>query len=424
MAYIVGLLIILGGIGLLMADLEIVHFPEIAWTSVGPYLLMAAGVGLIVVANKAKCYWNRVSRRLARAVEKIDLLYESAEIQKESARDEYSELHGIVKLYSNSPSLYRASKLWENLFLLHLRWIKENGVSNFKRSVNLGYFQWKIGLRDDQLISVLRHASPLAVLNHFMKIRIPAPLTDDVGSAPQNRFIYRLFMAGLIEAARSVDRQQLFDRIEEPSLGNPWPVYYKNMRTSQDVCNSLIEYYSISSISDLPERAIIGELGAGYGRSAYMFLKASPGMKYVVFDIPPAIYVSQWYLSHVFPDKKIFKVQSFRNFEDIRKGYEQSDIAFFLPEQIELFPDKHFNLFLNISSLGEMRLEQIRNYLFQISRMTHGYFYSKQWVTSVNTGDNMVIRKEEYPVPPGWEIVYSRNTIVQKKFFETLYRIR
>lgn len=424
MYYLPGIFVVLGGLVWTLNNQGIIEFPDLNWSLCGPGLIMVAGICLVVAGGKVRQLRGQVTKRLTGVFAKIDSLYESSELLKSNGADsEYGELHEIIKLNANSSQLYRASKLWESLFVRHIRWLRENGVSNFKRSVNLGYFLWKIGLRDNQLVSALRHANLTAVLRNFLKIRISAPLTDDVGSARQNPFVYRLFMAGLVEKSKSVDRFHLFDGLAEPVLGNPWPIYYEGRLISQDLCNSLIEYSNISSEATLPAPLVAGELGAGYGRLAYVFLKACKDVKYVIFDIPPAIFISQWYLSRVFPDKKIFKVRQFNNFQEIQHDYEQSDIAFFLPEQLELFPEKHFGLFINISSFGEMRSDQIRNYFTQIGRLTRGYFYTKQWVTSINPDDNIVIRQEDYPVSPQWQKVYERPTAVQKKFFEALYKI-
>ena len=423
MRYLPGGFFILGGFVWMANNQGVIELPKLDWSWYGPALVMIAGVGLILVDGKIRQLKGRIVKRVGGIFTKIDSLYESSELLKGNGADsEYGELHEIIKLHANASPLYRASKLWGSLFVRHIRWLRESGISNFKRSVNLGYFQWKIGLRDDQLISALRHVNLAALLKNFLGIRITAPLTDDVGSARQSPFVYRLFMAGLVEKTKSGDRLHLLDVIEEPAPGNPWQIFYKGRLISQDVCNSLIEYSSINNEVILPSPLVVGELGAGYGRLAYVFLKAQQNVKYVIFDIPPAIFISQWYLSRVFPDKKIFKVRSFMDFQEIQEEYEQSDIAFFLPEQMELLPEKHFNLFVNISSLGEMKTGQIRNYLSQIDRLTRGYFYTKQWITSVNPDDNVVIRQEDYPISPTWEKVYERPAAVQKRFFEALYR--
>lgn len=423
MYYLPGILVVLGGLIWALNNQGVIGFPEFNWTGYGSILAIIAGIGLIVLGAKIRQLKGRMAKRLGGILAKIDSLYESSILKSNSTDSEFGEMHEIIKLHADASPLYRASKLWEALFVRHIRWLRENGISNFKRSVNLGYFQWKISFKDNQLVSTLQQTNPVAILKNFLKIRITAPLTDDVGTTRQDPFVYRLFMAGLVEKTKSVDRSRLFGTIEEPLSGNPWLISYEGRPISQDICNSLIEYSNISNEVALSSPLVMAELGAGYGRLAYIFLKARHDVKYVIFDIPPAIFISQWYLSQVFPDKKIFKVKSFTDFQDIRQEYEQSDIAFFLPEQLEFFPDKHFNLFINISSLGEMRMDQIKNYFSQIGRLTHGYFYTKQWITSVNSEDNLIIRQQDYPVLPSWKRIYERPAAVQKKFFEALYKI-
>ena len=53
-----------------------------------------------------------------------------------------------------------------------------------------------------------------------------------------------------------------------------------------------------------------------------------------------------------------------------------------------------------------------------------GYFYSKQWLRSVNPHDRIVIRRGDYPIPSEWTPVFDRRHPVQTAFFEALYRLR
>jgi hypothetical protein len=78
---------------------------------------------------------------------------------------------------------------------------------------------------------------------------------------------------------------------------------------------------------------------------------------------------------------------------------------------------------VNISSLHEMRRDQIRHYFGVIDRHCSGWFYTKQWEVSVNPHDGLEIRREDYPIPAGWSEVYSRRHPVQQRFFEALYRL-
>lgn len=425
MHYVWGTIFIFGGLALQFGGAENLWLLRLDWSRAAPFFIIATGIAVIVAGGKAIRYKRRVATKLARAIEKIELLYDYADLSRNISADaDLRILHDVVRLYQASPPLYRGSKLWENLYMRHIRWIKEYGIANFKRSVNLAYFQWKIDLRSNQLIPAMRHSGPAALLRNFLRIRIPASLQDDVGSTPQNRWIYRLFMAGLIEKTKSVDRHGLLDVIDEPRWGNPWPVYYNGKLMSQDLCNSLIEFYSVDKFVDSGMSITVAELGAGYGRFAYVLLKARAKARYVIFDIPPAVLLSQWYLSRVFPDKRIFGIRSFNNFEEVRDEYECADIAFFLPEQMELFPADHFDLFVNVSSLGEMRPEQIRNYYSQIGRLTRGYFYSKQWIDFVNHDDKVTIRQADYPVPAAWEELFNRRALMQTNFSESLHRVR
>jgi putative sugar O-methyltransferase len=212
------------------------------------------------------------------------------------------------------------------------------------------------------------------------------------------------------------------DQLAEPEIGNP-PRLLRNGRLfSQDLANSALEAQSI--LAGLPGTSgvkRVGELGAGYGRNAQVLLSLLPGVRYVVIDIPPALYVSQRYLSSVFPTRKVFTWRSFESYAEIKDEFEQADIAFLLPSQIELLPDGVFDLFVNVSSLHEMRLEQIRYFFTQIRRLVRaqGWFYLKAWKVSHIPFENIVIRKEDYPLAE-WRILFERQAMVQTRFFEAL----
>ena len=144
--------------------------------------------------------------------------------------------------------------------------------------------------------------------------------------------------------------------------------------------------------------------------------------KYVLFDIPPALYVCQRYLSAVFPELKIFKFRDFKEYSEIKFEYENADICFFTPNQMELLPKCQFNLFINISSLHEMTLEQINHYFHLINGYCNGYFYTKQWLNWTNSRDKLTISYKDYPVPYNWKLIFFRKHPIQTRFFEALYK--
>ena len=81
------------------------------------------------------------------------------------------------------------------------------------------------------------------------------------------------------------------------------------------------------------------------------------------------------------------------------------------------------DLLVNISSLHEMRRDQIAHYLGEIFRLVRpgGHFYLKAWKVSRLPPEKIAIREADYPLSD-WECVFRRPTAVQTRFFETLLR--
>jgi SAM-dependent methyltransferase len=306
---------------------------------------------------------------------------------------------------------------------MHIEQLEKYGYQNFKRTLNLRYFNWVPLPTDMQYRNLIRQwvASPTFQIftAEYQEIR---PFTFRFGWI--YAWFYKLFLSMLWEYTKGVDKENLLENIEEPLEGNPPGIYYKNRLISQDVCNSILEYYSIMNQipSSVKSSLSIAELGAGYGRLAFIFLKTLK-CKYVIFDIPPALYIAQRYLSSVFPGLRVFKFRDFNAYDEIKSEYENADLCFFTPNQMELLPKPQFDLFINISSLHEMTMEQIENFFSLIDEYTRGYFYTKQSLTSKNPDDDVIITFNDYPVLPSWQRAFFRKHPIQSHFFETLYRI-
>jgi hypothetical protein len=141
-----------------------------------------------------------------------------------------------------------------------------------------------------------------------------------------------------------------------------------------------------------------------------------------VFDIPPALYVSQWYLTNLFPGRRVFRFRPFDTFKEIESELSQSDLAFFTPNQLTKFPASYFDLFANISSIHEMRRDQIKHYMELMGRTTKTALYLKQQKDYVNPIDDLVIGRNDYPLPSGWAQSEERFDLINPGFFERIYR--
>jgi putative sugar O-methyltransferase len=164
---------------------------------------------------------------------------------------------------------------------------------------------------------------------------------------------------------------------------------------------------------------VFGELGSGYGRLGYIFGLLT-NARYCFFDIPPALGIAQVYFETIFSDKKIFGFRDFSEFDEIRDELSECQFAFFTANQIKQFPDRYFDTFINISSLQEMALPQIKNYLSQMDRLTNKAIYLKQYVRHENDQDGIVVTSNDYDLPNHWQVTLDQPDAVIPAFFERL----
>lgn len=332
-----------------------------------------------------------------------------------------------------APGIVQPSDFWKSLNERNVRQLDEAGFAHFKRTVNQNYFSWvPHTLRDDQLhallVAWLRHPS-----RHGFSARLGDVSTLETGEDRANPFrlararrIHAVFLGLLWEHVRRRDARGLLDRLEEPLLGDPVTASYRGRRISQDLCNSVHELYSATAAmpGGAPGAGGVLELGGGYGRVAWAFLEAFPRTRYIMCDIPPALGIAQQYLTTLFPHRRTFRFRHFDAHAEVADELAAAQLAFLTPNQLDLLEPLGVDLFVNISSLHEMRPEQIAHYLGQVGRHTDGWFYTKQWERWSNPDDAVTIAREDYPIPSRWRTVYARRHPIQTAFFDALYDVR
>jgi putative sugar O-methyltransferase len=340
---------------------------------------------------------------------------------------------------SRANEIYRPSAFWNELNRAGetlLAWV---GTCNFKRTLNQSYFNF-IPSEENAQIRRLRRllGSQADASADLYEIEDPDCDPSVWTSWVQNYQIfrgpdrllsmelYKQFVAMLYEYGQLRDPSGLLEQLDEPNLGNPIVVRRQGRPISQDLVNSVRERNSILAAlkkhGSEKSNPRIAELGAGYGRLGYVLLK-STAAQYFVFDIPPALHVSQWYLSSLFPDRKIFSFRSFSRFADIQDELSAAEIGFFTPNQLAMFPPSFFDAFASISSLHEMRREQISNFLSLMGATTESIIYLKQHKEYENPIDHLLIRRDEYPTPQPFQFDLDHFDLVNPGFFErVLYR--
>jgi putative sugar O-methyltransferase len=324
----------------------------------------------------------------------------------------------MVDSLGRAPEIVRPSLFWQHWNAKNLGELHDFGYENFKRTLARNYFTWVVLPQDPQVRFLLTHvAAHRTAANAVRAIADGRHEPMGRGESLSYSFVTRQTW----DYAERHDRDGLLPELHEPLEGNPLLLRRNGRMVTQDIANTLLEYYAMAEGVDFDNVQVILELGAGYGRVGWLMHHLLEGRRYIIADIPPALAVSERYLSSVLPEKRVFAWRDFTEYADVAEEFEVSEVAFLLPHQISLLPSKSVDLFINISSLHEMRPDQITHYLGEAARLTRRYAYLKQWLVSVNPQDGLVIKEHDYPIPSHWKRIYHRRAAVQASFFESLY---
>ncbi|MEO8530388.1 MAG: putative sugar O-methyltransferase, partial [Deltaproteobacteria bacterium] len=314
---------------------------------------------------------------------------------------------------ARAPAIIQPSKFWQDLNQKHGERLANSGLENFRRTLAKDYFTWMRVLPWDSQIRFLVKNLPArevgkAIIGAFKK-------HEYLGVAES---LAMNFLSRLLWSYTKQEHPEITDLSECP-FGNPPLVSDGKHLVSQDLANSLLEF---SSYRDAVHGTVC-ELGGGYGRNAYVTAMRGTFERYILVDIAPALGVAQAFIEHAFPTDPMFRFRPFSSYDEIRDDLKAARFAFLLPHQMALLPSGSVDLFINISSLHEMRRDQVDYYLSEIRRLTRvdGHFYLKAWATSNNPDDEVRINADDYDLS-GFEQVYWRTPKVQTRFFETLQK--
>jgi putative sugar O-methyltransferase len=327
-----------------------------------------------------------------------------------------------------APELYQPGDFWDELVEMNLEMLRREGIENFKRTVSNNYYNWlATSLRDPQIQRAVRR---------WLERPTLAPLLNAPGERPQGlrttdrdqsfalsraaSWRYRFFVGSAWEAARRYDTWGLTERLSEPVIGNPIRIRHRGRLISQDLANSIIEFTYVARSGVVGDGCRIAEIGAGYGRLAYVFAEACP-TTYCVFDIPPALGVAQAYLTAVLGRERVVPYSPGDDFDAIERRLRPGSVAFFTPNQLETFPDGWFDCTQTISTLPEMPAEQAEHYLALMSAKSRRALFLKQWKAWHNAADDVELAEQHYTLPQPWRLQLRRTDPIQPAFFNQLW---
>jgi hypothetical protein len=232
------------------------------------------------------------------------------------------------------PSLY-----WISLSAGHYKKLRESGYDNFKRTVAL---QYHTDFRDG----------------------------DDINK-------YKNTIKSMWDIAYEELPAEFLDKLHEPVIGNPIHIEYRGRVVTLD-------FAGVKKVS---------EIGAGYGRTAWVFLLLHD-LKYTIFDIKPAIEISERYLRAVLPERNI-------TFKDPCELGGKCD------------------LMIAIDCLHEMTRKQVEDYFEYIDKNAR-YFYFSCFKQAFVPFDGINWGIDDYPCRKNWKIIFTKQHSMRPDYFEVL----
>jgi putative sugar O-methyltransferase len=328
-----------------------------------------------------------------------------------------------------SPEIYQPGEFWDGLIAANLEMLRTDGFANFKRTVSNNYYNWLVtSLRDPQIqravLGWLRRPTIAPLGNRLTDPASGLRTLDREASYSLSRtagWRYKFFVGAIWEAARRDDPLGLTGRLAEPEAGNPIRIRHRGRLISQDLGNSIIECTFAARAGVVREGSRVAELGAGYGRLAYVFSETCP-LTYCVFDISPALAVAQSYLTTVLGADRVVAYEPGNDFSSVESRLKPGVVAFFTPDQLEMFPDGWFDCAQTISTLPEMPARQSAHYLRLLAAKSGDAVFLKQWRQWRNEADGVDLREADYALPAPWRLEDRRIDPVQPAFFNQLWR--
>jgi putative sugar O-methyltransferase len=234
---------------------------------------------------------------------------------------------------------------WQKNLATQKKWLDENGYEDFKRTLNLF---WTINFYPFEFLSIM--VPRVIAMWDLLYLKYP---------------------------------HRILNQLSEPLEGNPFVVTYKGRFVSYDLAMSAYEYFSISEKINFNDIKDITEVGAGYGRMAFVIKTLHPDIHYRLID--------------------------FKQTLDLQKRYLGSVIGLSRLEFIE--PNDIYgkcDLLIAVDCLNEFKDDEVTNYLDFINDNAKYFYLSSP--------------KDSIEISRKWEMLFSREHLLREDYFEELYQ--
>lgn len=282
----------------------------------------------------------------------------------------------------SSSDLYKPSNYWTTYERKFLPELQKYGLHDFRRRENsilssfgatdLSHSLGRIDLHKSRIFNNrLTRKIPLwyrflkfqnTLLNKIFPVKGNYTIEDFEGL-----FFEYIRMQGGKSGAKSVDD------FEASLVGNPEQVIKIDEKAyTMPILGFYLQYAYCCNYVNFDDIKIMVELGSGSGKQIEVIKKLHPNICFLLFDIPPQLYVCEQYLSSIFPDD-VISYRDTKEMDSIPK-IQKDKIFIFGNWKFPIIENEQIDLFWNAASFQEMEPDIVGNYLKFINKQTKSVY--------------------------------------------------
>lgn len=321
----------------------------------------------------------------------------------------------MVNYFIETKTFINSSGYWLYLCKTHIELIVDKGIENYKQTIEKRHYWGEASLESRLIKPIISDTINIDVDSQMIfKPHDGCSISESIGHNIANVILLNYIVNNKLG--------NYLDFMEESTFGNPIAINYNNKKISYALLSSILEVDVVSKNIELKEGHRFLELGAGSGRTCIAMCKTKKNIRYIICDIPPALYISQENVSREFSEKKIFKFQNFKSFSDVKDDMISAEIAFISPEQLHLIPNKFIDTSIAIDCLHEMTNETVVHYFEEFNRISDTLYFKsqiKQWADTSHKSLDF----DTYPIRGNWKKVLHEKSIVPNDYFNAIYKM-
>ena len=280
------------------------------------------------------------------------------------------ELVEIINKFIASKSSSFISGWWEYNNIKDIKKLYQLGIENYGK-IFFHYYTWH-DWSEEEIKNTLDILNSELITEKINIFKLHNGLTRN------ESFKSNMLMFLLYKILKQTDEYNLLEKMEDSSFcsnGHPF-INVNDKKISHDKVNSLLQLSEINRFKILKENSHILEIGAGSGRMADTILSINNKNKYVICDVPVAIYISYYRLKKRFKEKKIELAIDIDNQNDLGDCIKKNDLVFIFPHQLKFIKNKIFDLTIAISCLHEMEKKTLKFIMHNINNSSRNLYFS------------------------------------------------